>query len=193
MEFTYLFKKHCAVHMIFIYMLLLGINLPLHADEIKHAYDQAVATDTLDAYNHFLMKYPESHYVPDIKAKKIVRFNQRMEQVQQTSHISPVRQPDNNPTHSIDDALKIYQEMGVDSERKKQAKAKEKEAHAALTKKCNYYKDSLRRYGEIGRWYDLDQDGNRFYLTEKEVESKRVNLERKYQSKCSAIHKETNS
>ena len=78
--------------------------------------------------------------------------------------------------------LEIIEEERAQGEEKKQ---QEKQEHEKLAKHCAELKDHLAKLSKGGTtYYQLDEDGNRVYMSEQEVASEQEKLEKEYKNIC---------
>ena len=70
--------------------------------------------------------------------------------------------------------------------RLKKQREKEEQLHneQQLEKHCARLKDELRRLGERRRWYQLNEKGERIYLTDSEVRHKKESVRNEYGRQC---------
>ena len=79
--------------------------------------------------------------------------------------------------------LEIIEEERVQEEEKNQ---QEKQEQEKLAKHCTELQDYLAKLREGGTtYYQLDEDGNRVYMSEEEVASEQGKLEKEYRDICS--------
>ena len=80
--------------------------------------------------------------------------------------------------------LELADEMRNERLKKQQEKERRQEKEEKLEKQCQKINDDLRRMNERRRWYRLDDKGERVYLSEAEVTSKKQSLQSEYDKRC---------
>ncbi len=86
------------------------------------------------------------------------------------------------------DRIKRQLELANELREKRLNKQREKEEQLRneeqLEKRCARLKDELRRLGERRRWYQLNEKGERIYLSDGEVEFKKETVQKEYDRQC---------
>lgn len=165
----------------------------------KKAYRQAKMLNTLEAYNEFLVKYPNSQWTEKVLKKRDrlmnVTENATLVSGKKTATTNVLKEPvqprqsSQTQTMSLKEqrtqkALEVYEEL---NERRQQEKKEKLEAKLKQQKKrrqCNRMNDQLKKYSVGRRWYDLDENGERRYLTDEEIQKKRKALQSRYKQHC---------
>jgi hypothetical protein len=80
--------------------------------------------------------------------------------------------------------LELANEMREKRLKKQREKEKQYEQEEQLQKRCARLKDELRRLGERRRWYRLNEQGERVYLSEAEVRHKKDSLQNQFDQRC---------
>ncbi len=80
--------------------------------------------------------------------------------------------------------LELADEMRNERLKKQQEKERRQENEEKLEKQCQKLSEDLRRMNEHRRWYRLDDKGERVYLSEAEVQSKKQSLQNEYDKRC---------
>ncbi|WP_455209837.1 hypothetical protein [Kaarinaea lacus] len=80
--------------------------------------------------------------------------------------------------------LELAEELRNERLKKQREKEKQLEQEEQLEKRCNKLKDDLRRFGERRRWYQLDEYGERVYLSDAEIKHKKQSLQKEYDQRC---------
>jgi hypothetical protein len=84
--------------------------------------------------------------------------------------------------------IKRQLELANELREKRLKKQREKEEQLRndeqLEKRCARFKDELRRLGERRRWYQLNEKGERIYLTDSEVRHKKEIVQKQYDRQC---------
>lgn len=83
-------------------------------------------------------------------------------------------------------ALAIYQKQREQSEQQQYQKQQERAYKAEKTRKCNEISDQLRQYQRNRvRWYELDENGQRVYLSDEQVTASRREMQQFHDKNCS--------
>jgi hemolysin activation/secretion protein len=80
--------------------------------------------------------------------------------------------------------LELANELRESRLKKQREKEEQLRSEAQLEKRCVRIKDELRRLGERRRWYQLNEKGERIYLTDAEVKHKKQTLQQEYDQRC---------
>ena len=84
--------------------------------------------------------------------------------------------------------IKRQSELANELREKRLKKQREKEEQRRdeeqLEKHCGRLKDELRRLGERRRWYQLNEKGERIYLSDAEVRHKKESVQKEYDRRC---------
>ncbi len=174
------------------------------------AYAQAKNINTIASYTSFLENHTGSDWQVHaensvkrlnkglIKSKSKKTINKKIAKVNVSSsddvqmvpvpvpELSVKAEPQSKLTTSerLNKAVAIYDSIREDKERQAKIKAKKVEKIKSKKRACNRLKDQISRYDEHVSWYDLDGNGDRRYLNNQEVESKKQKYIEKYQRKC---------
>ncbi len=159
----------------------------------KSAYRQAKLINTLEVYDDFLNKYPSSQWQKKVEKlkKRLVNLaknktkprNVKKFQPELLSTIKP-NKPESAEVRRNQAALAIYDGIRQKREKEKQTKLKKKEKRLALKRYCHRVKDQLRRIDEGRRWYRLDDQGERYFLSDAQIDASRKKLVDKNIEKC---------
>lgn len=80
--------------------------------------------------------------------------------------------------------LELANELREKRLNKQREKEKQLRNEEKLESSCARLKDELRRLGERRRWYQLDENGERVYLTDDEVRRKKETVQNEYDRQC---------
>ncbi len=153
----------------------------------KSAYRQAKLINTLPAYNLFLKKYPNSKWHEQVLKLRAKLLSPTKKQKPKNVAIAIIKK-ENDESAEVRrnrEALAVYQTMNDQRQQQKQDKQKIKDRQQAKLRACHRMKDNIRRYDERIRWYKLNQQGERQYLLDKEVQTAKHDLTIKYEKRCS--------
>jgi len=96
--------------------------------------------------------------------------------------IKPYSTPDATqpaPQQRMEKTRRLLNAYRLERQQKREQKAEQKAEKEKRIKNCNRARDDVRRYNAYRRIYNLDQDGNRVYLSDQE----RVSLLQRSQEK----------
>ena len=79
---------------------------------------------------------------------------------------------------------RILQSLQEDRLAKQKLKDEEKKKQAKLSRQCNYARDALKNYQRSSRLYNLDENGNRVYMSDKSKEQTIKNLQANINKHC---------
>lgn len=82
--------------------------------------------------------------------------------------------------------LELANQLRKERLKKQREKEKKLQIEEKTRKSCVKMEDDLRRFNERRRWYRLDENGERVFLSDKEVEVKRQSIQKKYDSHCAS-------
>jgi hypothetical protein len=80
--------------------------------------------------------------------------------------------------------LELANEMRAERLKKQREKEQQAEQEERTQKHCTRLKDELRRLGERRRWYRLDDNGERVFLSDAEVRHKKDSIQKQYDQHC---------
>jgi len=80
--------------------------------------------------------------------------------------------------------LELANELRAKRLQKQREKEQQLQQEEQLEKHCNRLKDELRRMDERRRWYRLDENGERIYISEAEVRQRKQSLQTEYDRRC---------
>jgi flagellar motility protein MotE (MotC chaperone) len=80
--------------------------------------------------------------------------------------------------------LELANELREKRLKKQREKQEQLRIEEQLEKHCARLKDELRRLGERRRWYQLNEKGERIYLTDSEVRHKKASVQKVYDRQC---------
>lgn len=92
--------------------------------------------------------------------------------------------PEKEAAERIKRQLQLADELRAKRLKKQQEKEELAEQEERTQKYCTRLKDDLRRFGERRRWYHLDENGERVFLSEAEVRSRKQDIQNKYDQQC---------
>ncbi len=159
----------------------------------KSAYRQAKLINTLDVYDNFLSKYPSSQWQEKIEKlkKRLLNLAVNRSKSVKLKEFQPelfssikIDKPESAEVRRNQAALAIYDDIRQKRKKEKQAKQKKKEIRLALKRYCHKVKDQLRRIDEGRRWYRLDAQGERYFLSGAQIDVSRQKLINKNIEKC---------
>ena len=161
----------------------------------KSAYRQAKLINTLQVYDDFLLKYPNSQWHEKVEKRRARLLNSTnntskkipyQKNSAKKSHYAegdPERlsvieldKPESAEVRRNQAALAIYDDIRQQQNKEKQAKQKKKEKRLALKRYCHKVKDQLRRMDEGRRWYRLNDEGERTFLSDTQIDEARQKL-----------------
>ena len=79
---------------------------------------------------------------------------------------------------------RLLQAMEEDRLEKKQQREQKQALKQRNRKKCNFYRDRMRHYQRASGIYQLDQDGNRVYMSDADRAKSTKNLQKKIDKYC---------
>ncbi len=151
----------------------------------KSAYRQARLINTLEVYDDFLNKYPGSQWQEKVEKlrKKLVNLALNKTKSRKVKKFQPellstikTDKPESAEVRRNQAALAIYDGIRQKKKKEKQAKLEKKEKRLALKRYCHRVKDQLRRIDEGRRWYRLDDQGERYFLSDAQIDASRQKL-----------------
>jgi hypothetical protein len=80
--------------------------------------------------------------------------------------------------------LELANEMREKRLNKQREKQQQLEQEEQLQKNCTKLKDDLRRFNERRRWYRLNEQGARVFLSEADVKRKKDSLQKQFDQRC---------
>lgn len=169
----------------------------------KSAYRQAKLINTLEVYDNFLFNYPGSQWQEKVEKRKkklLISGGHQSAKTESTARGSKTRgskrgQPELLDSIKIDKpisaevrrnqaALAIYDDIRQQKNKEAQAKKKKKEQRLALKRYCHKVNDQLRRIDEGRRWYQLNDEGERTFLSDTQIDEAKQKLLDKHNKKC---------
>jgi len=159
----------------------------------KSAYRQARLINTLEVYDDFLNKYPGSQWQEKVEKlrKKLVNLALNKTKSRKVKKFQPellstikTDKPESAEVRRNQAALAIYDGIRQKKKKEKQAKLEKKEKRLALKRYCHRVKDQLRRIDEGRRWYRLDDQGERYFLSDAQIDASRQKLINNNIEKC---------
>ncbi|GLQ30149.1 tetratricopeptide repeat protein [Litoribrevibacter albus] len=164
------------------------------------AYTQAAQQGTSAAVQAFIDAHPDSAWLPNahfmlnrLKKDETARRGSASSSVasDESTNNTPKEKPSrykkpesNRDQDRVTRALSIYGDRRAEKQRLKDEKRKEQQEEAKKRDACGRLKDSIRRLGERVVWYNLDDQGNRQYVSDDTVSQTRERLTRQYQKEC---------
>ena len=159
----------------------------------KSAYRQARLINTLEVYDDFLNKYPGSQWQEKVEKlkKRLLNLGLNKTKSSKLKEFQPellssikIDKPESAEVRRNQAALAIYDDIRQKRKKEKQAKQKKKDIRLALKRYCHKVKDQLRRIDEGRRWYRLDDQGERYFLSDTQIDASRQKLINKNIDKC---------
>ena len=81
-------------------------------------------------------------------------------------------------------ALSIYQKMDKQKQREQSALREKRQREEKLARECNRIRDQLKQFKGRTRWYRLDEQGKRVFLSKENVQQTKHSLEQDYNRHC---------
>ena len=179
----------------------------------KLAYHQAVEKNQIEALQSFISQYANSQWIPqarnrlqrlqqeqklladiekkqqqlEIQRQQVVIQQQQAAAEQQQSEEKQAPEKIKTSLSSRDrvaKALAIYQKQRQQEQQEENEQQQQQIREEKLQQKCIQIKDQIEQYRQRIRWYDLDKNGKRIYLSKQQVENNRQSLQRQYQENC---------
>lgn len=159
------------------------LNNAIHTRD-KTVYNRIKKIGTKDAFEEFLNKYPNSKWKNKVE-QKLASLSKK-----ESTNIHKIKETEKKQVTYISNervnrALEIHESINKENAKKAALKEQQLAQLQKQKKKCYALKDKVRQYGERRLWYTLDDTGNRIYLSDQEVEEKRLDIESNYAEKCS--------
>ncbi len=180
----------------------------------KLAYHQAIETNQVKALEAFIAEYADSQWLPqasnrlqrlkqeqkllaemelkqqqlDIQRQQIAK-QQQQQQAEAQQQAEEMQAPKQISTglsgrDRVARALAIYEKQRQQQQQVNNEQLKQQQKDEKLQQKCIRVKDQITQYEQRVRWYDLDKNGKRIYLSKQEVAQKKQQLQQQYQEYC---------
>lgn len=80
--------------------------------------------------------------------------------------------------------LELASQLREQRLKKQREKEKRLEMEEKTRKNCGKIKDDLKKFSERRRWYQLDENGDRVFLSDKQVAERRNAIQNNYDKSC---------
>lgn len=159
----------------------------------KSAYRQAKLINTIEIYDEFLKNYPASKWQEQVKKRREKLINpsmashgSRASKNSQVEQLLPLEmnKPESAEVRRNKAALAIYDDIRQQKNKEKAAKKKAKEKQLAMKRYCHKVKDQIRRIDEGRRWYRLNDQGERTFLSDLQIDQAKQKLIDKNAKRC---------
>jgi hypothetical protein len=168
------------------------------------AYTQAAQQGTSAAVETFIKSYPDSSWLPNahfmLKRLKQDEASRRASKGytssdHELSEAEPRTRSSEKPSRyakpsgdrsqdRVSRALSIYGDRRAEKQREKEEALEAKREQEKHQRNCNRMRDGMEALNQRMRWYNLDDQGQRQYLSDQQVEQSKQRLAEKYQAEC---------
>lgn len=166
----------------------------------KLALDFAKSEGTEEALNKFLQDYPGSAWVDNAlyhrdklarPGKKVPSIENSHERARVDANLEtlsrnhqPVEQDPSPEQLRVQKALAIYEQINKEKQLASANAEKIRRQEEKRKRDCIVMHDQLRSFDERKRWYRLDDQGNRVYLSDDEVNRSKLTYGAMVERKC---------
>jgi hypothetical protein len=169
----------------------------------KLALASAKSAGTEEALNQFLQDYPGSAWVDNAiyhrdrlaregKKKSLLERSQEISRLEakfdaaSRSHQSAEKSLSSEQLR-VQKALAIYEQINKEKQLAAANAEKLRKREEKKKRDCIVLNDKLRSYDERRLWYNLDDDGNRIYLSDEAVQQSKLSYSRVVERRCGGV------